>query len=363
MYGVSAAFRTAVTASDQLAVVRVTVLYNGQPLGDLLAVSGSVTIDGTRDGALRSLSLTCAPDDNARMWLTALGAEIQVWRGLTIAGDDELVPLGVFVIDADLDEADDGSLAISAADRSQRISRARWTDPYVVAAGADVGTAVGAILTTCWPQCPIGFTTIGKALGAQAIFEAGESSDPWKDARALMASAGFDLYFDGDGYAQYRLAPDPLTATPCATYYDGALAIVVSRTRKASLGQTYNGVIATAEGSGVETPLRGEAWDDVPTSPTYRYGPMGQVPLFYSSPLLTTQADVDSAAATRLARVRGRTEQMAWTLVPNPAHEAFDVIEFVTTATGARARYMIDVVTIPLDNTTMSATARQMQVA
>ena len=89
---------------------------------------------------------------------------------------------------------------------------------------------------------------------------------------------------------------------------------------------------------------------------------MGRVPLFYSSPLLASQDDVDSAAETMLARVRRPIEQTSFELVPNPAHEAFDVVELVD-EDGTARRYMLDVVTIPLDSTrTMSATARETEV-
>ncbi|NLE22964.1 MAG: hypothetical protein GX624_09325, partial [Actinobacteria bacterium] len=76
---------------------------------------------------------------------------------------------------------------------------------------------------------------------------------------------------------------------------------------------------------------------------------MGRVPMFYSSPLLTTQAEVDSAAQTMLARVKRPIEQVSFMLLPNPAHEAFDVVEFVDVDGRAR-RYMFDVVSVPLDS-------------
>ena len=278
--------------------------------------------------------------------------------------DEELVPLGVFVLDADLEEAEDGTLTVSAADRSRRISRARWTDPYIVAAGLNVGDALADLLTTCWVDCPIGstLTTIDKVTGAKAVYLDGADSDPWKDARELAASSGHDLYFDAEGVVQVRDTPDPQSDPVCFTYYAGDEGVVLSRTRTLKLSQLYNGVIATAEGSGVAAPKRGEAWDDDPNSPTYCDGPMGRVPLFYSSPVLTTQGDVDSASVTRLARVKRPVEQVTFTLLPNPAHEAFDVVEFVDENDVAR-RYMFDIVSIPLDSQgTLTATTRETEV-
>ena len=67
---------------------------------------------------------------------------------------------------------------------------------------------------------------------------------------------------------------------------------------------------------------------------------------------------MDSAADTMLARVKRPIEQTAFTLLPNPAHEAFDVVEF-TQADDTVRRYMLDVVSIPLDSAgALTATAR-----
>jgi hypothetical protein len=359
---VSDTFIDAVSASCQTAVIKASVLLGDDILGDLLVTGGSVMMDGTSDGVLRSLSLTCAPDPDVWEWITAAGAEIQVWRGLTLPGGDVLASLGVFVIDADPEEGMDGSVTISAADRSKRITRAGWTDPYAVPAGIDVGDAITGILRTCWPACPIGFGQTGKMLGSLALFQDGADSDPWKDARALAATAGLDLYFDAGGVAKLRPVPDPATADPCMTYRDGEAGVIVTSKRVALLSQLYNGVIARAEGSGVAVPVRGECWDEDPTSPTYRYGPLGQIPYNYSSPLLVTQDEVDSAAQTTYGRIKGRTEQRMWEMVPNPALEAFDVVDLVA-IDGTRTRYMLDQLTIPLDSANMSVTARKTAVA
>jgi len=89
---------------------------------------------------------------------------------------------------------------------------------------------------------------------------------------------------------------------------------------------------------------------------------MGRVPMFYTSPLLTSQSDVDSAAETTLARVKRPVQQVVFTMVPNPAHEAFDVVE-IEDAGETLHRYMLDVVSIPLDSSgSMTATSRETEV-
>lgn len=361
MYPVSDAFRAAVVSGHQQVVARVSAMLGSQVVDELAFDSGSVTIDGRRDGARRSLSLSCTPEDSVWSILNTPGIELFVQRGLVIDGAEELVPLGMFVIDADIDEDADGKVSVSAADRSQRISRNGWEDPYAVAAGTDVGTAIAAILTDRWPECPIGFSTLGVTVAAQVVFQADAESDPWKDAKALAEAVGYELYFDGTGTAQVMAVPDPMSAPVAATYYGGEQSIVVEQTRTSILSAVRNGVIARGEGSDVDVPLRGVAWDDDPTSPTYIYGPLGKIPAHIASPLLTTQEACDAAAATHLSKIRGRSEQLAWSLIANPAHDAFDVIEF--DEDGTRRRFMLDALTVPLLVTeAMPATARETRV-
>lgn len=365
MYPVSDTFRELVVSSSQRAAVRVSVDLDGSELGILPVASGSVDVDGTRDGALRSLALVVSPDDAAFDWLATAGAEIVVERGLVLPDDSvELVPLGVFVLDADLEEPEDGTITVSAADRSARISRARWTSPYSVAADSNLGAVLEDLLSTCWPGVTVGTTIqgIAETVGTRLAYLDGADSDPWKDARALAGIAGLDLYFDGAGIAQVRESPDPESDPVVWTYHAGDEGVVLGLTRKAALSRLFNGVVVTAEGSGVGVPKRAEAWDDDPHSPTYVDGPMGRVPYFYSSPLLVTQDQVETAAETILARVKRPIEQVSFELLPNPAHEAFDVVEFVD-QTGTARRYMLDVVSVPLEASgSLSATAREAQV-
>jgi Domain of unknown function (DUF5047) len=360
MYPVSAEFRSIVSSGAQRPIVKAEVLFSGSSVTDLtLQPGGSVTIDNTREGSVRSLSLTCAPDADAWRWLTTLGAEIKVWRGFVLSdGTEELVPLGVFVIDSDIVEDERGSIPISAADRAARISRNRWADPYVVPSGTDLGEAIVSILLSRWAQCPTSIETTGVTLDVQSVFQIGADSDPWKDARGLATAMGYDLYFDGDGIAALRPIPDLNTTQPCMTYYSGDLCIVLGRKRGAAMSAVYTGVIASGEGSGVDTPVQAKVWDEDPASPTYHYGPLGEIPYFYSSPLLTTATQCELAGTTLLQKVRGKTEQMSWTLVANPAHDAYDVVSLVDVESSAEDRYILDVLKIPLDNTTMSATAR-----
>ncbi len=356
-------FRAAYLTSH-VAAVRVTIREGSATLGQLDFSAAAVTCDCTREGALRTLSMTLTPGPDVFEWVTTAGAEIFVERGIVIAGEPEYIPMGVYVIDGDVEEDISGEITLDASDRSQRISRARWTHPHTVAKGTEVGAALTKIIKRCWPACPIGASVKNatKKTGAKLTYLQGSDSDPWKDARALADSAGYRLVFDARGVAQIRESPDPRRTTPCARYAVGEGSVITQITRRSSMARSYNGVIVEGKGSGVGTPKRAEAWDTNPASPTYVHGPMGRVPMFYSSPLLTTTAQCATAAKTRLARVLGRIDQSTIQMVPHPAHEADDVI-YITLADGSVGRFAIDSIVTPLDSSgPMELTTREERI-
>jgi hypothetical protein len=366
------------------------------------------------------------------------GLEITIRRGLKLAdGSTEYVPLGVFSTDsATINRATGGTVSWSGSDRSKKISRAKFTDPFQLAGpitaavstvtgsgtvvtyttsaahGFSVGqyvtitgvtptaynltnaviatvptsttftvanTATGtytsggsavasiplavagnAILQSRWSLVATNFSNVTDSLTAQVVYEAGDSSDPWASARKLFSDYGYDLNFDGNGTARAVPVPDPATASAVFDFGVGATNLVVGAESSGSFDAVYNGVIATGEGTGITTPTRGEVWDTNPVSPTYYLGNYGKVPLFYSSPLLTTTAIAQTAATTLLSKLKGRAYGLSWTVVTNPALEPLDVITM--NVKGTQYTAVIDSLTIPLKaSDALTANARQTQ--
>ena len=90
-----------------------------------------------------------------------------------------------------------GSSRRRAPTALQRITRARWTQPYQIAAGTPLADAINAAVLSRWPaaQTAISAATVPNSLGAQAIFDAGGDSDPWADICSLATSFGYLLSF------------------------------------------------------------------------------------------------------------------------------------------------------------------------
>lgn len=281
-------------------------------------------------------------------------------QAYTIAQVDEYVPLGVFLItDVDVVDGEQGiRVDVQGSDRSLRVARARWTRPYQIASGSNAATAVADLLASRYDDVITGFPSTSETVG-QTVLGTETENDPWRDAVKIAQAAGFDLYFDGDGVARMDPAEDYETATPDEVYLENDEAMILSLTRRLSNERTYNGVIATAEGSDVGDTFRAEAWDDDPASPTYRFGPFGEAPLFFSSPLITSQEQAQAAAESRLSKIKGATEAVDWAQIVDPSLDVGDVIEVRNTGAKVSRLMVLDRLTIPLDpSQPMAAVAR-----
>ncbi len=371
MYAVTQRLLDAVSGSHRaLTTCEVWSPTSAGALGTFHAIAGNVTIDRTR--AARRLAQCSVVDPtgvlvplSAAALFQVYGNEVRLNRGVLYSdGTSELVPLGVFGINTVEISEDQGGvvIALDCVDRSARITRARWTDPYSIAAGTNLATAVDAIISNRFPAvrtslAPTTYTLPATVLGANASDQA--ASDPWRDCVGLMADAGYDLYFDASGVAVSVQTPDLAATNAVLTYDTGDVSVVLSAKRTISNENVTNGVIVTAEGSSLPAPIRAESWDMNPQSPTYRLGNYGDAPQFYTSPLIQSQQQAQDTADAMLAKAVGRNESLEWTEIVNPALDVWDVIKILSPNIGVSRYAVIDALTIPLDaSTPMSASTR-----
>lgn len=355
-----AAWARALRSSVVRATARAEVWGDNDLLGILRPTGGKVSVDATR-ATRRTCALTLADDtgtltpSGAEDLLAPYGNEVKLFRGVIYDdGTQQDVPLGVFVI-TDV-EADDGTegvqIQLTGSDRSLRISRNRWTDPYVITSGTNLATGLVALLADRWADVTTSFNTTAYTLPF-AVYGAdgGSESDPWKDAQDIAASAGFDLYFDPDGAARMRPLPDLADIPVSAEFIEGVDAVILDISKRVTVEGLYNGVIATGEGSELTAPVRGEAWDENPASPTYRFGKLGAIPRFYSSPLIRTTTQAQSAARAMLSHALGATEQVSWSVIPDPTVEALDVVRVARARLGVDAEFIVDQFEVPMEAT------------
>lgn len=383
MYPVTTAFLDTVAKSHR-AISRIDVC---EPSGTVLwsstgTLDGAVTEDSSR--AVRracgasfidttgALSPTDADD-----LLAPLGNELRFYRGVlyrsatatvsdaytdvyddiygggaggTIVGyHDEWVPLGVLGIARPSVSSESGGVTVSVEgyDRAVRIQRARFTDTYTIAKGADLAAALDALLQSRWPDCPTLVSEVPtETLTHRAVYE--PEADPWQAAQDLATAYGAELLFDETGVPRLRDIPSATTGDVVATYTRGETNVILTADRQLDSEKTYSGVIVRGESTSAAAPAYGEAWDDDPASPTYYLGKFGAVPYFKTSSHITTNAQALATAARLLPRFSGVLEDAEWDQVPNPALQAGDVVKIVDTRLGFDGTFSLDSVATPL---------------
>lgn len=295
--------------------------------------------------------------------LTPYGTELRAFRGIRWTDkfgvmQEEICPLGVFRLarSAITYKADGTSdITLEAYDRSRTVQRDKFTTPYVVAAGSNVLDAIKEIIKRTFPGIEYDSITTTLTTSGPMLLDTG--SDPWEACAQLAKSMGCEIYFDVLGRLVVAPPPD-IAANPAPdfSYFDSDGGHMIDVARDFADESAFNGVVVTGETPGDEKPpVRGEAWDDSPTSPTYRYGDYGEVPTFITDNTAKTEEDCIKIAKAELALLLGRPASLSMTSLVNPSYEAGDVVHVKLTRAGVDGLYGIDAFNVPLGG---SATQR-----
>lgn len=337
MIDVSPAFLAALGGSHR-PVVQVDAWRDGVLMsGDtgLPITDGSLTISAGQTIRTR-LQLTVADPDG--VWtpdgdgaLSPYGSELNVRMGVTTGSAAEVVSVAWCPIQvASTDEqwqvyrraggtqvtvVRGATTQVEATDRAQIVARAQFLAP-TQPTQSTVLAEIAALLDGVVPwQAPAGVTD--QAVPAGITY----TDDRLAAVAALADILAMDVVVGGDGVCTLagRATSAPVWSIPAG---DGGLRM--SMTRELSADGAYNAAIArgTAFDGGA---LVGTATIDA--GPLAWDGPYGQVPYFYSSPVLGTQAQVDAAAVSQLARIQAeRVQVLAVECVSNPALEVGDTV-------------------------------------
>lgn len=334
-------------------------LLNGS---QIYVTDGSVSVDRSASYR-RSLTMKVVDQygylipfsaDPSSSPIAPYGNEVVVYRGVVFPdGTAEVVPLGVFPIsEVEVEDTGASEITISGFDRSRRISRSRWTDPYVIASGTNYVTAIQAIATN---RLPYSVTMISNTLNVSTTSGPtvyAEQDDPWQRMTELAQAIGCEVFFDAAGQLVIQDEPDPTIDTPVWDYIEGDNSMMLSLGHILSDEPGYNVAVVTGENSdnnnGTLVP-RGVVYDDDPTSPTYYLGGYGQVPIFMNNPLVRTNAAATTAATTVLRRVLGLTETVKMAAIPNPAHEAGDAVRVIRDSDGIDMQVLLETFDVPLN--------------
>ena len=358
MLTVSSAFTTALS-NNHIIATKCEVLTNGSlntSLPTLSVTDGQVRVDVTQSVRRRcELRLTdftgTITPSTADDILTPYGTELKLYRGLSYktlgTTSDELVPLGVFRISSvEVHDSGDGyDIQIEGYDRSRAVQRAKLKDVYVIPNNTDGAAALQALISSGVPGLDYNFTTSGYTL-PKTILDAGQ--DRWEAAMRIADAMAMEIFFDPNGICVLRAVPDPDATIPVATYQEGLQTSLAYVMKNWSDEGVFSHVIVTGEATDNSTPVRAEWIDTDPTSPTYAYGPFGDVPIFLVSPLIKSQVQAQAVADNRGKKITGAAEQVFIDILVNPALQERDGIRVVRTKSKVNATYITESMTIPM---------------
>lgn len=355
MYPVSEAFKAAIAKPHRMVAKAEIVDGDGAILATLAITSGNITIDKTSENrrrcTLEVVPIDVTPDTAEDLLHPLSGNLLRPYRGIWLDTGEEYVSLGVFGLEDALvtDSGESVSLTITAFDQSKIIERNQFLELYFVAEGTNYSTAIKDLIDDRLPGLTYNFMTTSRTTPPMVFGYGGNNTNPWKSAQAMAVAIGAELYFDGDGVCVLRPEPDPTTDPVAWTYAENAQAMILHAERKMTREGVANRVIGFGLNTATDEVIRVEAVDDDPQSPTYYLGPFGNVPVYYRSTMLLTEAQAQEAVDAQLRKLLGTPEQIRLVNVVNPAHDVGDIVKVSNNATRlTERRFIIDKVNIPL---------------
>jgi hypothetical protein len=330
-----------------------------------LHVLGGRITDTIKPGVRRVLNgLQLAPKTGLYDALQPTGVELKVNCRITYLNRMSVdIPMGVFDIDEESISDGTSGPTITAPDKFVRVQRADFLGPTSSVKGrlvlleivALLRAALGAdepvlITSTCTDK--VGSLTYDDG-PAQAILD-------------LAAQAGLWVFFDRDGIA--TIADIPSGGGSADWLVDHSpTGVLIDLDRQRSRTRTRNVVVVeSSHADGAKFPTQ-YVWDNDPDSPTYAgpgaggstppnpalAGPFGLVPYKHRTPLDISATRARGIGRTILARTRGLASTVSLTQAPNPAQDAFDILDVVPSPEEGNAgrvaeRQIADTITHPL---------------
>lgn len=322
-------------------------------------MDGAVSFDGTAE-VFATLDLTTDGMDQRRRsrfprlagdLLAPYGHEVFVRRGVDTGPTVVWEPLGYFRLDdAEQAPASDGPIRLSGMDRMSGIIDGELVVPRQYAASATFRQVAEDLVRDVYPGAVVLFDdgTGGDPIGRQLIVE----QDRYAALLDLAESLGKVVFWDGQGFLRIEDPPDPdeLVWEITAGYHG----VLIDVNRRVTREDMANAVVARGEGGDSSQPVQAVVVDAGVNSPTRWFAPddpaqlwFGQVPHFYSSPLITTSTQALTAGRSLLRRRIGLPYRVDWGSVVNPALRPRQAVR-IAHKDGTRERHLVETNVVPL---------------
>lgn len=319
-----------------------TVLFPDVPV-----LPGSCKISQDRGSKTRmtcdvSVILANRPDLN----ITNTSHRFSVRRGFQSLGIAETITHGIFRID-DVSYHDDGTIDIAGSGLEAYIIDARFPTPRTPPYGVSTVQYIEELIHEVLPGQVVSVEcSRDKIIEARAPW----ARERWDAIESLAESIDAEVFADYRGYFVIRdiptVAPD---RSAVYTIKEGIGGTLMSRDWKKSRDKVYNAVVCSGQSSDPKVPpVWAMAIDNDPTSPTYYYGPFGQVPKFFSSQFFTTYEQCLESAKRQLVEALGANEQLSVTALPLTFLEPGDLIN-VEVSQGEMLRRILEKISFVAD--------------
>lgn len=356
MYPITARLAASLVKSSQRVCVKADILVDGllartitqQTVIDPVTrdttdlINGEVTVDSTTIQRGGNVTLTNLADVltpvEADSLLVPLRTEIRLWRGLyyhdrTAAEtlfsaanpdnptDREYVPMATLVVD-DV-ESTWPSVTVTGSDRMSLMQIYRLKSELDIASGTVVTDLIQAVLSSRIPATRYATSIADMTDTSPTLIW--DAQDPLGDRLCdLAASIGQTLYVDPMGTFVLG-SPQTTDSNSVWTFADGAESTLLPWPHDVTSGaNAYNVVVVTGEPQDSSVPVRGEAVNQDPNSALYAAA-VGEIPLFFSSPLMRTTAQANLAAQTILSR-QGMSDLLSFEAAVHPALTTGDCV-------------------------------------
>jgi len=320
-------------------VVDVTLRY-GTSTQEIAVSSGTVTLDRRRRQR-GTVNLNVLVRGAIPAALTPLGGALDVSLGVrSITGAEAVVPLLTNAVITSVSglEVDNSVISVQATESSERVARWRFEQPFTTPANVTLAEVVNAVLSN--RGMPTALAPAGPTLTVARVFGLDAAKDPWVELCELCDALGWRLWLSRSG------VPRLDQPQPAGT----ARAVQVLQPQVSSSSRPVNVVVGRWEPTDGSAPVRAQAEDQDPASPTFVGGPYGRVTGYFASSLPITQAAANQAVQTILARERYQGAGRTWTTPWDPTFDPDDVVSAANFP--ALPTTVVEAVTVDLGNAT-----------
>lgn len=328
---------------------------------ELDIVDGSMTEDSTAV-VRHDFDLTAADPDGT--WipraatdpLMPYGTRVKITRGLRhLDGTWEDPTVVIGHLDETGVRANEGTVSLSGLDRTANLQEGS-PRPVNIPPGRNAATAIRDLLAVKDPTLTWSLMVTDWTL-PRLVFEV--ETDLMGEAVKMAAAIGAEVFCTRDD--QMALRPIPTATRPAVCrFVEGENSTVIDAEQRWKSYRVPNGVIVTGQHSSMPGPVRAESWDEDPASPTYRYGPYGERPLFVKSERVTTAGQALVMARGELERRLGGANEITLSAIQDVSLEAGDVAQVDLPSVGASGLWVISRLgfTFGDPSATMSVTLR-----